>query len=120
MDRLFYIMEPELPKTTMQTDILAFLRSIQDAVNSVEELLQELRAENNRAEVYGQQNLEELMELSNYQWQLEQVEMKLKAPSLIRISFAEGWTPRVLNHEEQVEALILDMIVKFTRFKKSE
>src|SRR5688500_19161232 len=50
-------------------------------VRSVDELLAAIRAENQRAEAYGQVNIPELMEVSAYQWQLEQLEMKLDRKS---------------------------------------
>jgi hypothetical protein len=95
------------------TDILNFLKSIKDNVRNVEELLAAIRTENQRAEAYGQVHIPELMEVSAYQWQLEQLEMKLKAPSLIKISFSEesrqeGGEKKL---EEKAEELLLGILM---------
>ena len=106
-----------LLETLIKTDVLDFLACIQEKVHSVDELLEALREENQRVEEYGRHHINRLMELSTYQWQLEQVEMKLKAPSLIRISFIkEGEASRKpATYDDKVEALLLSMIMRFIR-----
>ena len=98
------------------TDILIFLRDIKDHVRSIEDLLVAIRAENQRAEVYGQANIPELMEVSAYQWQLEQLEMKLKAPSLIKITFLQDNAVQPAKQtkslEEEAEALLLEIVMR--------
>ena len=100
-----------------QPDILNFLTRIEEEVHCLDELLNAVKEENRRAEVYGQQNISELMEISAYQWQLEQVEMKLKAPSLIKISFMqEGEKVREpQTEEERIEAFLLRLIMRIIR-----
>lgn len=96
-----------------QTDILDFLSGIKEDVRSIDDLLGAIRNENLRAETYGQHNIPELLEVSAYQWQLEQLEMKLKAPSLIKISFSPGGT--ALNKEktleEKAEEILLGIVM---------
>jgi hypothetical protein len=96
------------------SDILNFLRNIQPNVHTIEGLLTMIREENQRAELYGQQNIPELMEVSAYQWQLEQLEMKLKAPSLIKISFSSEPTDdkKVKTLEEEAEELLLAIVMR--------
>lgn len=98
------------------TDILNFLRDIKDHVRSIDELLAAIRGENQRAETYGQTHIPELMEVSAYQWQLEQLEMKLKAPSLIKISFepegAKLPVSPLKSLEEEAEALLLEIVMR--------
>ncbi|MFC5270281.1 hypothetical protein [Adhaeribacter terreus] len=107
-----------MSSSVLQADILTFLTSIQNDIHDMEGLLDAIRQENRRAEIYGQQNISELMEISVYQWQLEQVEMKLKAPSLIKITFAsEGEKVREpKTEEEKIEALLLNMIMRIIRY----
>jgi hypothetical protein len=107
-----------MSSSVLQADILAFLTSIRDEIHDLDSLLEAIRKENHRAELYGQRNISELMEISSYQWQLEQVEMKLKAPSLIKISFApEGEKVRVPEtEEEKVDALLLSLIMRMIRY----
>lgn len=99
-------------------EILDFLKNIKENVRSVDELLAAIRAENQRAEAYGQVNIPELMEVSAYQWQLEQLEMKLKAPSLIRISFSndlaqtEGEKSLEVKAEEVLLGILMRLISK--------
>ena len=114
-----------MSSSVLQTDILAFLTSIQSEVQDMDELLEAIRQENHRAERYGQQNISELMEVSAYQWHLEQVEMKLKAPSLIRISFAPDGEKlqEPQTYEAKVEAVLLKLIMRIIRLdghKKKE
>jgi hypothetical protein len=106
-----------LLESLIKNDVLDFLTCIQDSVHSVDELLEALREENQRVEEYGQHHINRLMELSSYQWQLEQVEMKLKAPSLIKISFTpEGEAPRKpITNEDRIEAFLLSLIMRFIR-----
>ena len=100
-----------------QADILTFLTSIQDDIQDMHGLLEAIRQENRRAEIYGQQNISDLMEISVYQLQLEQVEMKLKAPSLIKITFTpEGGEVREpRTEEEKIEAMLLNLIMRIIR-----
>ena len=107
----------DIPSSVLQTDIIAFLSNLQHDVYDLDGLLDAIRTENRRAEIYGQQNISELMEISVYQWQLEQVEMKLKAPSLIRISFAQEGEPvqEPKSCEAKVEAILLQIIMKIIR-----
>src|SRR5688572_5935382 len=99
-------------------EILDFLKNIKENVRSVDELLAAIRTENQRAEAYGQVNIPELMEVSAYQWQLEQLEMKLKAPSLIRISFSnelvqtEGEKSLEVKAEEVLLGILMRLISK--------
>lgn len=95
-------------------EILEFLKSIKENVRSVDELLAAIRAENQRAEAYGQSNIPELMEVSAYQWQLEQLEMKLKAPSLIKISFSQNPEQKSEEKslEDQAEELLLAILMR--------
>lgn len=106
-----------LNENIYETDILDFLRKIGDSVHSIEELIIALRKENDSIEVFGKQNVDRLLEISTYQWQLEKVEMKLKAPSLIKIRFAnEGEKPgQLLTEEDQIDALLLNLIMRFIR-----
>src|SRR6478735_1626916 len=96
-----------------QTDILGFLSGIKEDVRSIEDLLTAIRKENERAELYGQHNIPELLEVSAYQWQLEQLEMKLKAPSLIKISFTSGGAFINLEKtlEEKAEEILLGIVM---------
>ena len=96
-----------------QTDILGFLTGIKDDVRSIDDLLAAIRQENQRAEAYGLPNIPELMEVSAYQWQLEPLEMKLKAPSLIKISFSAGGTmvTKEKSLEEKAEELLLKVVM---------
>ncbi|MBK0403104.1 hypothetical protein I5M27_08920 [Adhaeribacter sp. BT258] len=107
-----------MSSSVVQADILTFLTSIQDDIQDMDGLLEAIRQENQRAEIYGRQNIAELMEISAYQWQLEQVEMKLKAPSLIKITFIpEGekvQTPK--TEEEKIEAILLTLIMRIIRY----
>lgn len=102
-------------------NVQEFLNRIRPEVHDIDELLQAIRTENDRVELYGQQHLNELMEISAYQWQLEQVEMKLKAPSLISISFLpEGESlPQPESEEAKIETILLQMIMGFIRDKKT-
>lgn len=95
-------------------EILDFLRNIKENVRSVDELLAAIRAENQRAEAYGQANIPELMEVSTYQYQLEQLEMKLKAPSLIRITFMQDteYGQGEKSLEEKAEELLLGILMR--------
>ena len=97
-----------------QTDILDFLKRIKENVRSIDELLAVIRDENQLAEQYGQANIPELMEVSAYQWQLEQLEMKLKAPSLIRISFSKDplQFEGEKSLEEKAEELLLGILMR--------
>ena len=96
------------------TDILDFLKSIKENVKSIDELLEAIQSENQRAEIYGQAHIPELMEVSAYQWQLEQLEMKLKAPSLIKISFSNFSEPveKEKTLEESAEELLLTILMR--------
>ncbi len=96
------------------TDILVFLKNIKSNVQSIDELLTAIKSENQRAENYGQKNIHELMEVSAYQWQLEQLEMKLKAPSLIKISFTEqlSGTQKDKSLEESAEEILLNILMR--------
>ena len=110
-------MQTDLQDNIKKLDVLAFLSEIKEKVHSVDELLDALQEENKRIEDYGQVNIERLLEISNYQWQLEQIVMKLKAPSLIKITFAkEGENaiqPR--TEDEKIEILLIGLIMKFVR-----
>ncbi|KAA9345938.1 hypothetical protein [Adhaeribacter soli] len=110
-------MQTELQDNIKKVDVLAFLLEIKEKVHSVDELLDALQAENRRIEDYGQFNIDRLLEISTYQWQLEQVEMKLKAPSLIKITFAQEGekTIQPKTEEEKIEALLIGLIMKFLR-----
>ena len=116
---LIYFMQTKQINCMHSIDILNFLKSIKENVGSVDELLSIIRTENQRAEAYGQANIPELLEVSAYQWQLEQLEMKLKAPSLIRISFSKG----PVHHEEEktleekAEELLLGILMHLIRKK---
>src|SRR5690606_15334909 len=109
-----------MANSVLQADILYFLTSIQDSIYSLDDLLDAIRKENNRAERFGKENISELMEVSAYQWQLEQVEMKLKAPSLIQISFTpEGAKVREpATEEEKIEALLIKLIIRIIRLEQ--
>ena len=97
-----------------QSDILIFLKNIREHVRSVDDLLAAIRTENQRAETYGQSHIPELLEVSAYQWQLEQLEMKLKAPSLIKISFTSSQNDSAPSRslEEEAEALMMGIILR--------
>lgn len=114
-------MQTDLHNRVAVLNVLGFLDRIRPEVHDIDELLHAIRAENDRVELYGQQHLNELMEISAYQWQLEQVEMKLKAPSLITISFLpEGKNiPEPLSEEAKIETMLLQMIMGFIRDKKT-
>jgi hypothetical protein len=114
-------MQADLQNRVAVLNVLNFLERIGPDVHDVDELLHSIRAENDRVELYGQQHLNELLEISAYQWQLEQVEMKLKAPSLITISFLpEGETlPQPDSEEAKIETILLQMIMGFIRDKNS-
>lgn len=92
-----------------QSDILGFLNGIKDEVRSIDDVLAAIRKENERAEEYGLHNIPELLEVSAYQWQLEQLEMKLKAPSLIKISFSPG--DRVISKDKSLEEKAEEMLL---------
>lgn len=96
------------------SDILVFLKNIKENVRSIDDLLAAIREENQRAEVYGQTHIPELMEVSAYQYQLEQLEMKLKAPSLIKISFTPEEKPAGSDRslEEKAEELLLGVVMR--------
>jgi hypothetical protein len=110
-------MQTDLQDNIKKVDVLAFLLDIKEKVHSVTELLDALQAENRRIEDYGQFNVERLLEISAYQWQLEQVEMKLKAPSLIKITFAKEGEKALQpkSEEEKIEAFLIGLIMKFVR-----
>jgi hypothetical protein len=114
-------MQADLQNRVAVLNILQFLDQIRPHVHDIEELLQAIRIENDRVEIYGQQHLNELLEISAYQWQLEQVEMKLKAPSLITISFLpEGKSLTEPESEEtKIEMVLLKMIMGFIRDKST-
>ena|SRR6188768_1344769 len=99
-----------------QTDILDFLGRIKEKVRSIEDLLAVIRNENQRAEKYGQANIPELLEVSAYQWQLEQLEMKLKAPSLIKISFSKDHNQfeEEKSLEVKAEEMLLGILMRLT------
>ena len=107
-------MQTHQPYCMHPTDILVFLKDIKPNVQSLEDLLVMIREENQRAEVYGQQHIPELMEVSAYQWQLEQLEMKLKAPSLIKITFSgDGQLNKAEKSlEENAEELLLAIVMR--------
>lgn len=107
-----------MSSSVVQADVLAFLTSIQNEIQDMDGLLEAIRRENRRAEIYGQENISDLMEISVYQWQLEQVEMKLKAPSLIKITFTPegGKVAEPQTEEEKIEAALLNLILRIIRF----
>jgi hypothetical protein len=114
-------MQTDLQNQVAFINVLEFLDRIRPEVNDINELLLAIRTENDRIELYGQQHLNELLEISAYQWQLEQLEMKLKAPSLITISFLPEGGPmhQPESEEAKIETKLLQMIMGFIRDKKT-